>query len=141
MRSEARLLTDPAEISAVFPPPPPPVITVERVKREAWTAYGFARYHYLTRSLPQGTVSCLLFRVNGDPMGIVVLSAINNATPEYFLGRSSARLVVLPDFGGLNFGLRLEDFAADCIVSLHAPLKARMTSNTVLPSMPLNTSM
>lgn len=134
MRSEARLLTDPAEIARAFPPPPPPVVTVERVKPSAWVIYGFARYHYLTRRLPQGTVSCLLFRVNDDPMGIVVLSAINHATPEYYLGRCSARLVVLPDFSGLNFGLRLEDFAADCIASLHAPLLARMTSSTVLPS-------
>ena len=67
MRSEARLLTDSAAISAAFPSPPPPVITVERVKREAWTTYGFARYHYLTRRLTPCTISCLLFRIRRRP--------------------------------------------------------------------------
>lgn len=134
MRSEARLLTDPAEISAVFPPPPPPVVMVERVKRYAWTTYGFARYHYLTRKLPSSTVSCLLFRLNGDPMGMVVLATIASTMPEYNLGRNSARLVVLPDFGGLNYGHHCQDYALDLVASLHAPFRAVMTSLTILPS-------
>lgn len=134
MRSEARLLTDPAEISAAFPLPPPPVITVERVKREAWTTYGFARYHYLTRKIPSSTVSCLLFRLNGDPMGMVVLATIASTLPEYNLGRNSARLVVLPDFGGLNYGHHCQDYALDLVASLHAPFRAVMTSITILPS-------
>lgn len=132
MRSEARLLTDPADISAVFPSPPPPVITVERVKREVWTTYGFARYHYLTRRLTPCLISCLLFRINGDPMGFVALGPTLTLNGPRRAGLLSRRRVILPDFEGLGYGQRIADYAADLVASRAAPRLAYLSSCTAL---------
>lgn len=86
-------------------------LQVSRVEAETWDF--FKKHHYLTEEVNK---SCkfLLFEWNMKPIGIVAL--INQPGPnERKYAMAISRIVVLPDFQGMGFGVKLSEFCGGLI--------------------------
>ena len=86
-------------------------LQVSRVEAETWDF--FKKHHYLTEQVNK---SCkfLLFEWNNKPIGIVAI--INQPGPnERKYAMAISRIVVLPDFQGMGFGVKLSEFCGGLI--------------------------
>lgn len=82
-------------------------LSVSRVEHKAFDL--FKKHHYLTEDVNK---SCMffLFEWNNKPIGIV---AINRSIGKGIVnGNNISRVVVLPDFQGLGFGVKICEFIA-----------------------------
>lgn len=87
-------------------------LQVSRVEVDTWDI--FKKHHYLTENVNK---SCkfFLFEWNNKPIGIVAL--LNAPRKGMSNGYSISRVVVLPDYQGLGFGVEICEFVASICVN------------------------
>ena len=101
-------------------------LEIIRCNQTAWEL--FKHHHYLDTNLSRGA-RCFLALWDGIPVGFSAALSLPHATIG--IAWRESRTVVLPDYQGLNIGVKLSDY----IASLAKATGCRFYSKTVHPAM------
>ncbi len=101
-------------------------LEIVRCKQSAWNL--FKDHHFLDTTLNQGA-RCFLALWDGAPVAFSACLSLPHPTIGY--AWRATRTVVLPDYQGLGFGVRLTDYVA----SMAKAVGVRFYSKTVHPAM------